>query len=328
MKTRYFLIFTIYLLLFAAQLSAQQVHTYIDRDSVMVGDRIIFSIVFEGEYSSITYPDESQFEDEFNLMNRQRYQISPSRDSLAYDLQFFGTKDLLISRKEIQLTTSLGDTTLYTAPVPIFFKTLLAEEENEFRPFKPIFDFARNWMLILLFLILIVILSTFLYRWFQNREPVDETPSEISPPPAPFVNPLFELKQKINGLDKTTNLKSITDFEQFYIRLGDAIRLYLKRVYEFPALEMTTREIIEELHKELAPSEIIKITRSVLNEADMVKFANFMPGQELAESVLNKANQFIDTASVVNGEKIRYMKYKYEEKYGLHQVSSQKKNSE
>lgn len=310
-----------------AQLSAQQVHTYIDRDSVTVGDRITFSIVFEGEYSSITYPDESQFEDEFNLINRQRFQISPSRDSLAYDLQFFGTEDIQISRKEIQLTTSQRDTTLYTTPFPIFFKTLLSDEEDEFRPFKPIFDFARNWMLLILLLILIVILSIYLYRWIQNRKTVDETPSESTPPP-PFVNPLFELKKKINELDKTTNLKSISDFEQFYIRLGDAIRMYLKRVYEFPALEMTTREIIEELHKELAPSEIIKITRSVLNEADMVKFANFKPGQELAESVLNKANHFIETASVVNGEKIRYMKYKYEEEHGLHRVSSQTKDSE
>jgi hypothetical protein len=99
--------------------------------------------------------------------------------------------------------------------------------------------------------------------------------------------------------------------------LGDTIRLYLKRIYEFPALEMTTREIHEELKKELAPSEIITITKKVLNEADIVKFANFHPGTEQAASVYNRAKQFIETAEVVNYEQIKYMKYKYEVKHGI-----------
>ncbi len=325
MKTRYFLIFTIYLLLFTTQLFAQQVHTYVDSDSVMVGDRILFSIVLEGDYNAVTFPDEAHFEDEFNLVSRQRFQITPSRDSLAYVLQFFGTEDIVIGRKEIKLSSSLGDTTLYTAPVPLSFKSVLAEDEEEFRPFKPIFDFARNWFPILLLLILLAILSYYLYKWIKKRDIEDKSTAEVMTPPEPFANPLQILKDSIAGLDETTALKSMQDYERFYIQLGDSIRVYLKRVYEFPALEMTTREIIEQLHKELAPSEIIKITRSLLNEADMVKFANFNPGQEMAESVLNKAYHFIETATVVNSEKIRYMKYKYEEKHGLNMNSS--KNS-
>lgn len=314
--------------LFVSLLSAQQVHTYIDRDSVMVGDRFVFSIVFEGEYNSIAYPDESQFEEELSLINRQRYQITTSRDSLAYDLQFFGTEDIVIGRKEIRMTASDGDTTLYTVPVPIFFKSVVAEDDEEFRPFKPIFDFARNWLPLIILIILLASLLYYLFKRYQNREVLDEPKMVVKTPPPPFINPLTELKKGISGLEKTTALVSTEDFEQFYIRLGDSIRLYLKRVYEFPALEMTTREIIDRLHQELAPSEIIKITRSVLNEADMVKFANFNPGQELAESVLNKAYQFIETASVVNAEKIRYMKYKYDEKHGLNRVQSRNEGSE
>ncbi len=294
----------------------------------MVGDRFVFSIVFEGEYSSISYPDESHFEDVFNLVNRQRYQITGSRDSLAYDLQFFGTEDMVIGRKEIHLSNSDGDTTLYTVPVPIFFKSVVADEDDEFRPFKPLFDFARNWFPVILLILLLVALMYYLYRRYQNREVQDEPENVVKTPPLPFVNPLIELKKGISGLNNTTDLNTTEDFEQYYIRLGDSIRLYLKRVYEFPALEMTTREIIDHLHQELAPPEIIKITRSVLNEADMVKFANFNPGQELAKSVLNKAHQFIETASVVNAEKIRYMKYKYEEEQGFHRVQSRKEGSD
>jgi hypothetical protein len=99
-------------------------------------------------------------------------------------------------------------------------------------------------------------------------------------------------------LPATSSLKEKADYEDYYIRLGDAIRLYIKRVYEFPALEMTTREITQNLQKELASSAIIKITRSVLNEADMVKFANFKPDPAQADGVLAKAGEFVEIASV------------------------------
>lgn len=288
----------------------------------MVGDRILFSIVLEGEYNSVIFPDETHFEDEFNLISRQRFQLTPSRDSLAYDLQFFGTENIMIGRKEIKLNRSQGDTSLYTVPVPLTFKSVIADDDDEFRPFKPIFDFARNWLVPLILLILLAILSFYLYKWVKNRKFKEDPAIEEFTPPAPFQNPLHVLKDSIAGLDEINTLKTMQDYERFYIQLGDAIRYYLKQVYEFPALEMTTREIIGELQNELAPSEIIKITRSVLNEADMVKFANFNPGQELAESVLNKAFRFIETAAVVNSEKIRYMKYKYEEEHRLKTDSS------
>src|SRR5690625_6804426 len=71
---------------------------------------------------------------------------------------------------------------------------------------------------------------------------------------------------------------------------------------------MTTSEIIESLRRDLASQEIITITRKVLNEADMVKFANFTPDQGMALSVYQRAEQFAQTAAVVNAEQIRYLK--------------------
>lgn len=139
---------------------AQQLHTYVDTDSVSVGDRFNYTIVFDGSYNSIIYPEESLFESELEWINRERFQLSDRRDSLVYYLQFFGTEDLIIESKPVQIATSEGDTTLYTLEVPLFFKSVVEGENKEFRAFKPIFDFARNWLLIIL---LILFFAAFVY---------------------------------------------------------------------------------------------------------------------------------------------------------------------
>ncbi|MEX0944837.1 MAG: hypothetical protein WDZ38_04125 [Balneolaceae bacterium] len=298
-------------------MKAQRVHTYVDTDSVMVGDRFNYILVFEGDYNSITFPDESAFEEEIELISRERYQISEQKDSLVYHLQFFGTDNLIIDRKAISLTSTAGDTTVYSTIVPLQFKTTLTEGDEDFRQLKPIFDFARSWLPIVIMIILMAVAAYYLFNWYRKREIHDAEIIDETHTPEPFMNPLDELRDRINGLKEISELQKLQDYEAFYIQLGDAIRAYLKRVYAIPALEMTTREIIDGLHKELAPSDIISITRSVLNEADMVKFANFMPVQDQAGAVLNKAYKFIETAAIVNHEQIRYMKYKYEEKHGL-----------
>lgn len=309
---------------------AQTVHTYVDRDSVRVGDIVTYTIVFDGEYSAVSYPDASAFDEDFELISRQRFQLSERRDSLVFQLQIFAVDDITIGRKAIQIQRAQGDTTVYTTPVPLFFKTILAGDDEEFRPFKPIFDFARVWWPYLLLLLIAAAVAYYFYNRYKNREP--ETVEEPVPvePPKPFENPLMVLKNTISKLGNFTALQSREDYEQFYVAIGDAIRLYLKKVYKFPALEMTTREINLQLQKDLAPTEIITITRSVLNEADIVKFANFQPSNEQAKQAHNKAMEFIKTAEIVHRDQIRYMKYQYDIEHGLvgkHKITEKKVNA-
>ncbi len=309
---------------------AQTVHTYVDRDSVRVGDIVTYTIVFDGEYSAVSYPDASAFDEDFELISRQRFQLSERRDSLVFQLQIFAVDDITIGRKAIQIQRAQGDTTVYTTPVPLFFKTILAGDDEEFRPFKPIFDFARVWWPYLLLLLIAAAVAYYFYNRHKNREP--ETVEEPVPvePPKPFENPLMILKNTISKLGNFTALQSREDYEQFYVAIGDAIRLYLKKVYKFPALEMTTREINLQLQKDLAPTEIITITRSVLNEADIVKFANFQPSNEQAKQAHNKAMEFIKTAEIVHRDQIRYMKYQYDIEHGLvgkHKITEKKVNA-
>jgi hypothetical protein len=301
----------IFLLAAAPSSFSQQVATFVDTDSLRVGDIFELTYVVQGTYNSISYPDADDFDESLDLLSRQRFQTSAGRDSLVYRFQFFATDNITIPGKEITLHRSDSDTTLTTSRVPLYFKTVLASEDEEFRPLKPIFDFARAVWPFIVGLILLGILSYLLYRWFVSREPAPQ-PVQIKKP-EPFLDPLKALKDELNSLPAVHQLNAKSDYENYYIVLGDAIRRYIKRVYEFPALEMTTREITTSLQQELAPSEIIKITRSVLNEADMVKFANFRPDTALAEGVRKKADEFVETAEVTDREKIDHLKFRYEQ---------------
>lgn len=315
MKSVTFTALLLFYLNFSATAVAQQVHTYVDRDSLQVGDQFTYTIVFDGNYNSVQFPNEEDFEEDLTVNSIQRYQSPAGRDSIIYNLQFFAIDDLTISEKEIVTQQESGESSYTTTPVPLFFKTSLAADDDEFRPMKPIFAFARAWWPWILGLIILFIAGYYFYRWYTNRE-IPEEPEPVEPPP-PFSSPLDELKKSISNLSNIENLETEEQFERFYIELGDAIRLYIKRVYEFHALEMTTTEITLTLQEEHAPPKLISITRKVLNEADIVKFANFNPGKEGAESARQSAQTFIETAEVVNFEQIKYMKYKYEVKHGI-----------
>ncbi|MEX0906189.1 MAG: hypothetical protein WD604_14235 [Balneolaceae bacterium] len=307
-------------------LSAQQINTYVNTDSLEAGAVFNYIIVVEGQYDTLEYPGENDFGEHIEVISRQRFQAGANRDSLVYELQFFGVEDVVIDRKAILLHQGDADTTLFTNRVPLAFKSSLEEGDEEFRPLKPIFDFAVNYWPYILGILLLALAAWYLYRRYSNAEPKPKPVAAARP--QPFVNPLFQLKKKLSELQITEKLKEEEDFETFYVELGNAIRLYLKRVYQIPALEMTTREIIQALQKEMASSKIISITRKMLNEADIVKFANFRPGQEQAENALKTADEFAKTVSVIDSERIEYLRYQYDEEHGLLEDTPSEKSGE
>lgn len=300
-------------LLQVQDLSAQQISTIVDKDSVRVGDTVNLSIILEGEFTLREYPGEDAFPDDLELLERQRFQTATEGDSLVYTLQYFGVDDVEIPSLNIQMNVEGEDSTFRSNRVPLYFKTTLAGEDDELRPFKPIFEFARQYWPFLLGLLLLAILGYLVYRYLKERakeEPFIPQPfTETS-----FINPFDELEEAILKLDTGPRPMDEKEFEQFYVRLADSIRAYLKRVYDFPALEMTTGEIVTELQRQRASSDLIRNVRKVLNEADMVKFARFNPGSDQVSDAIQTGLQFLETVRTIDGERVEYLEHKHLEK--------------
>jgi len=314
--SRLLILFPLVIVLTCRMGLTQQVHTYVDRDSVKAGDLLRYTLVLEREEGQqlLSAPGEDSFQTSiFHLLEREHHRIGTRRDSLVYTLQFFGVQDTRIPRIEIELLHGDDNTLLvYSTPVPLFFESLLEDGAQEYRPLKPIFAFAATrWPWILLFLLAILTVYG-IYR-YMNRD--QKVPSVTSPPKErpPFADPLDSLKYHLNRLSEQQERLTIETLDPFYVELGDSIRSYLKRVYGIMALEMTSTEILTALREHSADQELLQSCRRVLAEADMVKFARFNPGINETQEALDAGYQFLHTAARIDRPIIEKMRKFYEE---------------
>jgi hypothetical protein len=291
---------------------AQDLDEYVAIDSLNVGDTFNYSLTLERDqqYDKINFPDSSHFGSTFEIRSRKQFKVSSFKDSVAYQLQFFGTADTNIPQLPVYLIQGQDTTMLYTNPVPVNFSSVLAKDDETFRPLKPIFDFARAWWPYVLGVIILAIAGYYLYQYYlkkQQEEP--EEPATFTP--VPFVNPLKEYQKAIRKLENL-QLESQEDFKTFYIDLGDAIRQYYESLYNLPALESTSRELLIMLQNGGIDENLIKDTRAVLQEADMVKFAKFKPTNKQAERALRKAHNFLERAREIDGPRIEHLRRKHQ----------------
>ncbi len=319
------------LLFLTGLVNAQQLHTIVDRDSVSVGDTFTLSVVLDGNFNLLSFPDSEDFNDELEMQNRQRFQVSASRDSIVYTLQFFGVEDTAIDPMDFHIRAEQQDTTLRSSRVPLYFKTTLAEEDEQLRPLKPIFDFARSYWPFLLGFLLLAVIAYLIYRLLKDRarkETFIPAPYQAKT----FVNPLDQLEKTIHHIASQPVPVNEQEFEQFYIQLGDAIRLYLKRVYEFPALEMTSGEIVQKLQDERASADLIKKVKKVLYDADMVKFAKYNPASDQFSDAIKTGTDFVTTARTIDSERIGYLEHLHKEEQkeleAEHELKEQKRKQE
>lgn len=292
---------------------AQTVREYAPADTLEVGDTFDFSVTLnrDREYDEIIFPDSSSLpSDHFEIRSRSQFKVSSYKDSVHYQLQFFGTADTTLPELPVLLVQDEDTTALYTNPVPIHFRSVLAQDDEAFRPLKPIYDFALAWWPYILAFILLCAAAYFLYRYFTKKEEQPATePATFTP--VPFENPLRTLQHDIARLENA-ELATHEDFKEFYIDLGDAIRRYFEDLHHIPALESTSREIIQALKARSIDNDLIDETRTVLQEADMVKFAKFTPTTDQAERTLRKAQTFVQRAKEIDGPRVEHLRREHQ----------------
>ena len=305
----------IFLSLVPVSLQAQNVTEYAKIDSLSVGDRFSYTITLSKDrpYEEVIYPDSSSFGSPFEIRSLQRFQVTDFKDSLVYDLQFFGTEETRIPELPVRLVSSNDTTVLYTNPVPVPFRTVLQSDQESLLPLKPIFDFAAAWWPYIAALLLLGAAAWYLYKLYNEKglEPKPVKKKQVYSP-TPFQDPLHRLGNILSQL-KGYSFSSEKDFEVFYVNLGDAIREYFEDLYRIPALESTSREILYELSRRSVDSELIDKTKAVLQEADMVKFAKFTPTEEQAEKALEKADDFLERAREVDKPRVDHLRRKHQQ---------------
>lgn len=131
-------------------------------------------------------------------------------------------------------------------------------------------------------------LAVLLYRLVNRRRPA----SSVAPRPAHEI--ALEALAKLHA----ARLLEAGRHEAFYVRLSDIVRTYLEVRFHLRAPEMTTEEFLQEAQRDpqLAPPQR-SLLGNFLSEADLVKFARYVPAPDDAERAYRAAREFVESTA-------------------------------
>jgi hypothetical protein len=142
------------------------------------------------------------------------------------------------------------------------------------------------WIIITLVIALIVwLLARFLPRTPLGRFVKKEKPAE--PAHKIAYRELDKLRQE--------ELWQKGEIKEYYSRLSDILRRYIDGRFGIQSPELTTDETVRKLQRSgLVKNDILSIVKVILSDSDMVKFAKYVPGEEINKSSMDDATRFVD----------------------------------
>ena len=137
-----------------------------------------------------------------------------------------------------------------------------------------------------LVLVLIILLSIFTYKKYFNKKKKTIVVKKNIQTPAHII--------ALNSLKKLENKKLIDkkDIKEYYSSISEIIRRYIENRFNFPALELTTYEILNIITAIIKKEESISL-KNILEISDLVKFAKKIPDQIENVKNLNLATDFV-----------------------------------
>ncbi|HPY67608.1 MAG TPA: hypothetical protein PLP03_05530 [Bacteroidales bacterium] len=128
------------------------------------------------------------------------------------------------------------------------------------------------------------------YCAYQKIQKVrNRTEPEIDPDP-PHIIAFRELERL-----REEELWQKGDVKKYYSRLTEILRQYLERRYGVNSLEMTTSETLNALVESgFKKDEAYSTLKSVLNDADLVKFAKYKPEPAENDKSFSNSWQFVE----------------------------------
>lgn len=315
------ILFTLHFLLYTNYASAQ-VTSEIDTTKIRIGEQINYKINVETDSTAlVVFPEGQTF---MPLESVEALKIDTTkRDSKfllsrIYKLTQFDSGVYTIPRQKI----IIGDKPFFTDSLKIAVNTIEVDTlKQQLYDIKPIIEVKKsgsNWWKWLLGILAAVALVAFLLYWFIWRtKPLTEEEKVALLPP------YDRAKLALQKLDESQYLIR-AEVKEYYSELTFIIRKYLdEKVYD-RALESTTSELIDRLNLLKDGNQVdlskdtIKNIESILQRADLVKFAKSAPDTALAEMDKTTIDKAIDHVKVSlpepsEEEKLLDQKYKEEQ---------------
>ncbi len=307
------------ILLLPDAVRAQQAEAFVSVDSTRIGDRFELTVVIghDGSRSPVfphhLIPDSLRSSAHFSLGDFEivdvrneggrPYGDSGRLDSVVYEATTFAIDTARVAGIPVGLARSTDTPTnglttpadtLRLASQPLFLPvvSLLEPTTEDIRDITDVAEFPRSWWpWVLLFLLLAAAIAA--WFWYRRRQ-TDEAEAAPAPPPVPPVDVALERLTRLEAID----LRALPDVKSYYVELADILRTYFGQRANVPALEATTRELVEKLTRLRAdrpvPRALIRDLHDILDQSDLVKFADIQPVVDRTRAILKQTRETVE----------------------------------
>lgn len=282
-----------------AQKSLIEVAAGVDKSVITIGDRITYTLkITRDKNLRIEQPGPGA---NLGMFEIKDYHIqSPLEkdgrvtEQFDYIISVFDTGKFVIPPFPVAFfpsDTSRKYQIIESEPVNIFVKSMLSEGDVDIKdikpPLEPPYHYTRLILLLggLLLLIAAAVAGYIVYRKRKRGEPIFR--KEV-------IRPAHEIAYE--ELDKllASALLEKGEFKKFYSKLSDLLRLYLENRFFIRALEDTTSELMDSLKEIEISRENSAICKEILDLADLVKFAKYIPQTEETNRAVQLVKEFIE----------------------------------
>lgn len=181
---------------------------------------------------------------------------------------------------------------VYTVPVDVSKPEVFAPLRDVMKPAFAWDDWIPFIWLSLLVVVLLS-LSIYLILRYRDNKPIIRMMRSI-----PKLPPHQQALKEINRIKKEEPWKDNRE-KEYYTRLTETLRFYIRERFGFNAMEMTSSEIIDKLSAEADTKEKLTELKSLFQTADLVKFAKWKPEMNDNDYNLLCAIEFVNETKLI-----------------------------
>lgn len=267
-----------------------QVELRIDSNHVETGNPFVFHLRFPinlGRPDSLNFGVWQSFLPQQNIVNQTEWQKDGQFLSKTLTVLFFDEDSLQIPPLPIALRN--GDTIYANQLHVVVTATPSPDDLNDMASLKEIHREPSDWTDALPWVLgaLLVLAVLGLLFWLAKRKAQAKIQSQnIEIPPHELalkkLKILIHKQLTVNGFVK-----------EHYAELTFILREYLEKRFGFPALESTTEETLRYLKNKDIEDSLTQQLKTLLEQADLAKFAKIIPPESFHTEALEGAQKII-----------------------------------
>lgn len=281
-----------------------------DTSKYKVGDYITYKLQLTYDKNvRINYPSVKDtiknlefIKEELPVKQESSVKIMETR---SYVFSKYDSSIVKIPSYKISYVDNSNQGSVVVNPLTIIITTVPVDTTKEIQDVKPPVEIPFNWVLALIIFGIVVILALtgyYIYSYYKKKNQPKQKEIPKIPP--------YELAIKELNMLNEKQLWQSGKVKEYHSEITEIIRKYFEARFGFMALEMTTSEVLISLEKCSGGVDVKMLTEKFLSNADLVKFAKFVPipsvnseMMEQAVSIVNNTKPVI-AAPKVEGENV------------------------